>query len=127
MPYIHRDANGEIASVHRAATLEATEYLESSAPELRRFLSRGESADDFAQLDADFVRVLEDLVDVLLDKGVLNVTDLPPAVQAKLVFRKDRREQRAFGSSRPVPTSGFVEVIDDSAFGQLGAWEPSKE
>ena len=46
-----------------------------------------------SELDADFVRVLEDLIDALLDKGVLRVTDLPPEAMAKLHARKSARQR----------------------------------
>jgi len=46
---------------------------------------------DFSALDVAFIRVLEDLVDVLIDKGVLRLTDLPQAAQDKLNVRKGLR------------------------------------
>lgn len=48
---------------------------------------------ELSQLDADFVRVLEDLIDALLDKGVLRLTDLPPQAMAKLQRRKSARQR----------------------------------
>ena len=82
----------------------------------------------FGRLDADFVRVLEDVIDALLGNGGLRVTELPPAAQAKLVIRKDWR-QRFGGPGAPsgFAASEFVEVIDDSAFGDPGRLRPSAE
>ena len=82
----------------------------------------------FDRLDADFVRVLEDLIDVLLGRGMLRVNDLPAAAQAKLVIRKDWREH-AVGSAATsgFAASDFIEVIDDSAFGDPGRLRPSAE
>jgi hypothetical protein len=71
------------------------------------------------------VRVLEDLIDVLLSKGALRITDLPNAVQAKLLIRKERRERGGSGIVDYFSSSGFVEVIDDSAFGQLDTFDYS--
>ena len=42
-------------------------------------------------LDADFIRVLEDLVDALLANGTLRLTDLPPEAVAKLDQRRQAR------------------------------------
>lgn len=42
-------------------------------------------------LDADFIRVLEDLIDALLANGTLRVTDLPAEAMAKLNQRKSAR------------------------------------
>ncbi len=121
MPYVHRNAQGEIESLHRSATLDATEYLPQSADEVQRFLGREAHADAYARLDADVVRVLEDLVGVLAAKGLLRITDLPPAAQAKLFARQEYREQQtAPAPLEPFAPSGFVDIIDDSAFAALG-------
>ena len=48
---------------------------------------------DLSRLDADFIRVLEDLVEVLIDKGVINLTDLPPEAQQKLSERRVARRR----------------------------------
>lgn len=125
VPYVHRNARGEIESLHRSATLDALEYLPQTAPEVQRFLGREEAKDvqdDFARLDGDTVRVLEDLLDVLLDKGLVRITDLPPAAQAKYFARKDLRDrQKPPAAFTP---SGFVDIIDDSAFAGLGSALP---
>lgn len=51
------------------------------------------SSHDLSNLDADFIRVLEDLIDVLLSNGTLRLTDLPPFAQEKLNQRKQARER----------------------------------
>ncbi|HLT98178.1 MAG TPA: hypothetical protein VKZ70_00375 [Burkholderiaceae bacterium] len=48
---------------------------------------------DLAQLDIEFIRVLEDLINVLVDKGVINLTDLPPEALDKLSRRKRVRRR----------------------------------
>lgn len=45
-----------------------------------------------SQTDASLARVLEDLIDVLINRGVIQFTDLPDAAQIKLL---DRRQTRA--------------------------------
>jgi hypothetical protein len=128
MPYVHRSSNGEIDSLHRSPALDASEFIDGTDPDLQRFLSEQASPSGFGRLDADFVRVLEDLIDALLHNGTLRITDLPVAVQAKLVVRKDWRD-RSSGLIAPsgFAASGFVEVIDDSAFGDLATLRPSAE
>lgn len=37
------------------------------------------------------VRVLEDLIEVLMRKGLLSITDLPPTAQSKLISRAKAR------------------------------------
>ncbi len=48
---------------------------------------------ELSALDADFIRVLEDLIDALLANGTLRVTDLPPEAMAKLNRRKSARKR----------------------------------
>lgn len=48
---------------------------------------------DLSALDADFIRVLEDLIDALLANGSLRLTDLPPDALDKLNRRKSARNQ----------------------------------
>jgi len=48
---------------------------------------------DFATLDVAFIRVLEDLIDALIEKGVLRLTDLPEDAQKKLGERKGLRRR----------------------------------
>lgn len=55
--------------------------------------SESEKAKDFSALDEDFIRVLEDLIDALLNNGALRLTDLPPQALDKLNRRKMVRER----------------------------------
>lgn len=43
--------------------------------------------------DATLIRVLEDLIDVLIERGVIRFTDLPAAAQQKLVQRRHWRAE----------------------------------
>ena len=44
-----------------------------------------------SQTDTGLARVLEDLIDVLINRGLLQFTDLPEAAQAKLLERRQTR------------------------------------
>jgi len=46
-----------------------------------------------AQSDAELARVTEDLITVLVKKGAILFTDLPEAVQAKLLDRESLRSK----------------------------------
>lgn len=48
---------------------------------------------DLARMDVEFIRVLEDLIDVLVTKGVINLTDLPPEALEKLSQRRRVRRR----------------------------------
>lgn len=69
----------------------------------------------FNQMDAELIRVLEDLVHVLIDKGVIALTDLPPSAQVKLLKRKGFREFVQVNGT----TKDYVDTLDDSRFGLM--------
>ena len=94
MPYVRRDAQGCLLSLHRQAEGGATEWLDDDDAQVHAFMEQP-PASGFQQLDADFIRVLEDLIDVLVDKHVINMTDLPPAARDKLAARRDHRRPTA--------------------------------
>lgn len=102
MPYVRRGADGRIESLHRERTMQATEFLDERHPEVHAFLGRptGAPAEDFTRLDAEFVRVIEDVIDTLIVKNIINITDLPAEAQAKLFARKSFRERVSKASLR---------------------------
>ena len=60
-------------------------------------MSQPDKVNALSQSDTSLVRVLEDLIDVLINRGVIQFTDLPEAAQAKLL---ERRETRASMTNR---------------------------
>ncbi len=102
MPYVLRDRNGRIAGLFGEPdpTRGVTEQLPSDNPEVIRFLGgtggagiAEEAVQRLAASDGDMARVTEDLITVLIDKGVLAFTDLPAAARRKLLSRRQLREQ----------------------------------
>jgi hypothetical protein len=55
--------------------------------------SQPDAGAELARMDAEFIRVLEDLIDVLVAKGVINLTDLPPQALDKLNRRRNARRR----------------------------------
>ncbi len=92
MRYVIRDEAGAIVSVHREP-VPASLPVEDGNPEVMAFLDGENDTQSFAGLDADLVRVLEDLIDALIDRNVLRVTDLPTEAQQKLFARKHFRSR----------------------------------
>ena len=85
-----RDPLGNIVSLHREP-VAGSESLAIDHPAVQAFL-RGDGERGFATMDADLVRVLEDLIDALIRLNVLRITDLPLEAQTKLFERKHFRE-----------------------------------
>lgn len=103
MLYAKRNAQGQIESLSCAAQSGA-EGLPADHPEVLAFLRHaGAGQEAFSSLDAGFVRVLEDLVDALIARNVIRITDLPPEAQQKLLERKRFRESTRGNALRLVP------------------------
>jgi hypothetical protein len=120
MPFVRRNALGQIESIHRAEGNGAREFLSDDHPDVRSFVGAAPiRPEEFNRLDADFVRVLEDVIDTLIVKNVINITDLPAEAQAKLFARKSFRERVTKHSLRLFGESGFAGVIDDTGFADL--------
>ncbi len=112
MPYIRRNAAAQIESLHRHPEDDAQEFLADSHPEVQSFVGRKASGDGgFSSLDADFVRVIEDVIDTLLVKNIINITDLPAEAQAKLFARKSFRDRASRNSLNLFSPSGSDDVI----------------
>ncbi|SMC18028.1 hypothetical protein SAMN02745857_00453 [Andreprevotia lacus DSM 23236] len=93
MPYALRAADGTIKALFQSAEGEAQEYLPQGSPEVQAFLGLAADTAALGDLDQDLIRVLEDLIDVLIHKNLLRITDLPPEAQSKLLTRKRVRNQ----------------------------------
>ena len=91
MPYVQRKPSGEIAAVSDTADALHVEAVAADDPELRLFLHKLSSTPGLADTDLQLVRVLEDLIDLLVERSVIRFTDLPPRAQEKLSARRSAR------------------------------------
>lgn len=115
MPYVRRNARGEVESVHRSSSPDALEYLDPADRQIADFF--GQSRDAPSEVDAEFSAVLAEALDALLAKGVLSLDEFSREAQAMWLRRKDLEAQR---EKRRFAASGFVEIIDDSTFSIFG-------
>ncbi|MGA4494219.1 tryptophan synthase subunit beta like protein [Vreelandella venusta] len=94
MLYIKRNAQGEIVMLSKEPSPECNDTINDDSSEVFAFLAEqtGQSA-QFIASDLAFVRVVEDMLEVLLEKGVISFTDLPPAAQSKIMERKSLRSR----------------------------------
>lgn len=97
MYFIERDTHGRILRVESDTFPGATEQSHETTTEIAEWLKvhhmRTSTIQELQQSDLDMVRVLEDLIDVLMSKGVISITDLPPAAQNKLFNRAQARQR----------------------------------
>ena len=108
MPYVRRNTEGRIESLHRSAGALSEEFLPDEHAEVQAFVGHAPQA-DFDRLDADFVRVIEDVIDTLIARHVINITDLPDQAQAKLFARKSFRDRAGRNALRLFEDSAVAE------------------
>ena len=94
MLYVERSADGRIIALHNAPTPAAQEQRSLMDEEVLDFFNGTES---WKQLmlhsDLGAVRIVEDLIDLLISKNVLNFTELPEHAQQRIWERKRLREK----------------------------------
>lgn len=110
MPYVARGNSGAIIAVFKEENECAREHVSPENTELQEFLGQNKTSETpragrdgpasrsklhqaLRQSDADFVRVLDDLVYLLINKGVIVFTDLPREARTKLMLRRRLRDR----------------------------------
>ena len=99
MPYVARDGEGRIVGVFASATTDATEEIAADSAELKAFLESATTTSPealreiLAQSDLGMARLVEDLIDLLIEKRIIKFTDLPPAASVKYLQRQVARER----------------------------------
>jgi len=89
MPNVIRDTDGRIIGLAEQSPESSGEELSLSDPEVQAFLHAARK--QLSTSDSQTIRVIEDLVDVLIKKGVILPTDLPDAARHKLSWRQQMR------------------------------------
>ena len=99
MPYVIRDASGKISGIFDQPELGVAEELAANDPEVTRFLvEQGLSTPDSARQvlqssDLKMIRLVDDLIDLMIDKDLIKFTDLPPAAGEKYLQRQVARKR----------------------------------
>lgn len=108
MIYIKRNVSGEIDNIEFAPA-ENLEEISLHDPQITEFIKNSPDSEAIVQsvlnrLDLDMVRVIEDLIDILIERDLIRFTDLPEPVQNKLLFKRKMRN-----------ISNETTIIDDDA------------
>lgn len=96
MLYVARDGNGRICEMYPMPMSNAKEAVAADNPEVLQFIHERWQQNELDVLDKDFIRVIEDTIELLITKGLILFTDLPPKVQDKLLRRKEVRQLKTF-------------------------------
>ncbi len=96
MLYVERDEEGCIIAMHSTPQANAEEAKSVVDEEILDFLNKTVSADSRKLLlslsDMGIIRLLEDLIDLLIQKNVIFFTELPDQAQERIRERKRLRE-----------------------------------
>ncbi len=122
MPYVQRDSTGRVVALYLDTPADGAEFLSVAHPDVLLFLETNTdklSEEDrrrlFVTLDSSTIRVLEDIIDplgaagkfidssmprvledvidLLIQKHLIELTELPPEAQKKILARKATRER----------------------------------
>lgn len=101
MPFVARDENHRIIAIYNKSSEQAKEELPPTNSEVLNFLFNDQTMpvkpeksnfmEEFNEMrisDLGLIRVLEDLINVLIEKEVILITDLPEPAVARLQTRK---------------------------------------
>lgn len=99
MPFVQLDENDHIVAVYAEAVDGAVEVAPDD-PALKEFIFRShpelEQREKLEKSDLALARVMEDLIDVLIEKGVIMFTDFPEMAQKKLLERRGFRKEFSY-------------------------------
>ena len=113
MPYVQRDSSGQVSAIFQKPQKNAGELLPNDHPDIQTFFGGilpqfddKHAAQTMLASDIGLARVIEDLIDVLVEKNIIMFTDLPLSAREKILSRKFDRE----ALSNP---AGIVNPQDD--------------
>ncbi|CAA7622912.1 hypothetical protein [Magnetospirillum sp. UT-4] len=110
MPFVIRDVAGQVVALAEIPLDDQPEELAPDHPEVLAFIGRTadveiteEGGEPFVASDMAFIRVVEDLIEALMRKNVISLSDLPGPAQDKLMERRALRGWLA----------GVAGIVDD--------------
>lgn len=94
--YVKRNHEARIIAVSIEKSADFYEWVEDDAPDLMSFLPfppQYSKEDSLAFNDTELIRVVDDLIDLLTEKQIIQFTELPQAAQLKLLRRQTLRKK----------------------------------
>ena len=125
MAFVKRAADGKITAASLQATEDAGEELPLDDPELSQFLQQSlleyAAQRPWVVSDLGLARMMENIIDLLIEKNVFRFHDLPEAAQEKLIQRRGLRREFAYVETLfgEADDDDFVEVVDGDGEGYL--------
>lgn len=95
MVYVKRNSAGGIIAISKHTDPDFKESLPLDHPEILHFLTTDEvsllAKSYLNESDTEMIRVLEDLIEILVTKSIIQFTELPETAQEKILKRKQFR------------------------------------
>ncbi len=95
MAFVERDSDGKILAIVRETANPLPEQVDPGSKEVAEFLFGAGLAENLGEnwlaADLSLSRVIEDLVDILIKKELLEITDFPLQAQQKIIGRRGKR------------------------------------
>jgi hypothetical protein len=97
MPYVKRDSANQIIGLNEDLNdpEAGKEWLPFHHPDICEYLKKISGPDESKAIlvttDQEMIRIIEDVVDLLVRKKIISITDLPEEAQRKLVTRDQVR------------------------------------
>ncbi|PLY13128.1 MAG: hypothetical protein C0631_14685 [Sedimenticola sp.] len=102
MLYAKRGENGKIIALSSTTLSDSDEIVRANDEDVVEFIFSNASPDlsknYLSHTDAEMIRIVEDLVELLIEKNLIMLTDLPDAARDKILARKQIRSQFQPGS-----------------------------
>jgi hypothetical protein len=103
MVFVRRNSVGHIVAVSAEAAQGFDEQLAAGDKTLAGFLGRVQSGSNETSVnlqatDQGFIRVLEDLIELLHEKGVISIAELPEDARDKVLLRQQLRLRLSGGA-----------------------------
>jgi hypothetical protein len=109
MLFVERNKQGKIIAVRANAEKGATEHKTMLDEEIVEFLSQGTTSGSWLQIlsqsDVGIIRILEDIIDLLVEKNIIMFTELPEDAQTKL---RERKMIRTKMGDEPFMVDGII-------------------
>ncbi|CAM3477342.1 hypothetical protein [Parendozoicomonas haliclonae] len=97
MLYGFRDESGNLVAIGEAQVSPEWQPIDEVSDETRAFLARQQAsqieANALQDSDLQFIRVLDDVIELLIEKQMIQFTELPQPAQDKLLKRRWYRQQ----------------------------------
>jgi hypothetical protein len=93
MPFIKRASDGSIVAASREPLAGLDEEISEEELAASGFPGDSAAGRSLAESDLELVRVIEDLLELLVQKGIILFTELPDSAQRKVLARQQLRSQ----------------------------------